>query len=308
LDQLLAGPMFCLAVLSLLLAAGVFHRLGHGDLTPFEANVILWGAVLLWPIFVIEGMLRCLLCRRPEMSPWRRLAVFVGVCLVPPFRLGGRAYADPDKVWLPTLGWTTVNQQLRFRLERWFSVPMVVVALLVLPLLAMEYFWLEPIRAHWGLSLLLDIGTAVIWLAFALEFVLLASVAESKALYCLHNWMDLAVVFLPLIDGLPLLRLVRLTGFLELQQAGRVFRLYRLRGLLAKIWRLCLLLEISQRLFGDYWQNRLKRLKALLAARQEEMADLRTEIAALEDMLAKEKARVRQAESQAARQVLPITF
>jgi hypothetical protein len=166
---------------------------------------------------------------------------------VPAVSSGGRAYADPETIWLPGLGWSRVDRDLRTRFERFFSVPMIVIALLVLPFLAMEYFWLETVRAHFGLSLLLDIGTSVIWLAFALEVIVMVSVADKKVRYCLTNWIDLAVVFLPLVDFMPLLRLLRLAGLVELGQVSRLGRLYRLRCLLFKLWRTVLLLEIMQR-------------------------------------------------------------
>jgi hypothetical protein len=282
LDRLLAPIMFYLAAVFLILAAGVIHRLGHIDLGALEADLILWGLVVLWPLFVLEGLLRLAVCRRPETSRWRRLAVFLGVCLFPPFRLGGRAYADVGTTWLPGLGLSKVDRILRIRLERFFSVPMIIIAFLVLPFLAMEYFWLETVRAHFGLSLLLDIGTSVIWLAFALEVIIMVSATEQRLRYCLANWMDLAVVFLPLLDFLPILRLVRMTELLELQQVSRLGRLYRLRGLISKIWRLLLLLELIQHLLGHYREKRLVRLKDLLAARLEEVGELRAEIAELE--------------------------
>src|SRR5262245_6732684 len=289
LDRLLGPSMFFLGVGVLIVAAGIIHRVSHGALSAFEAAVISWSVALAWPLFVLEGAVRLLVCRRPQMSRAGRVAAFLGVCLFPPLRLGGRAYADPGKVWLPGLGWTQVDQHLRGQLERFFSAPMMVIALLVLPFLAMEYFWLEPVRANFVLSLVLDIGTSVIWLAFALELIVMVSVAASKADYCVRHWVDVAIVFLPLVDFLPILRLMRLTGLLEFQQVGRLSRLYRLRGLVSRGWRAAVLLEVIQRLFGHYRENRLLRLKKLLAAREEEIAELRKEIAELEDLLSKEK-------------------
>jgi hypothetical protein len=37
---------------------------------------------------------------------------------------------------------------------------MIVIALMVLPFLAMEYFWLSQVRANFGQSLVLDVGTS----------------------------------------------------------------------------------------------------------------------------------------------------
>ena len=290
LDHHFTRPMFYLSAAVLVLIAGLIHRLGHGDLTGFEKAAIFWGLLLLWPIFILESFLRLVACRRPGTSWWRRLAVFLAVCLFPPFRLGGRSYADDTTIWFPRLGWIKVDRNLRTSLERFFSVPMIVIALLVLPFLAMEYFWLETVRADFGLSLLLDIGTSVIWLAFALEVIVMVSVADKKVRYCLTNWMDLAVVFLPLVDFMPLLRLLRLTRVVELGQISRLGRLYRLRGLLFKLWRTVLLLEIMQRFLGHYREKRLRRLQELLADRHEEIAALNKEIAELQDAQAKRAA------------------
>jgi voltage-gated potassium channel len=282
LDRLLGPLFFYLAVIFLILGAGVIHRLGRGSWTAFEADVMAWSLLTLWPVFVCEALLRLVACRRPGVLIGRRCAAFLMVCLFPPLRLAGRAYADSTRTWLPFLGWTTVDSHLRGRLERFISVPMMIVTVLVLPLLAMEHFWLEQVRGHFGLSLLLDVGTSAIWLAFALELIVMAGLADDKVQYCSHNWVNLAVVALPLFDFLPILRLLRLTRLLEVQQMGRLARLYRLRFLLVRIWRAVLLLEIIQRLLGNYRVRHLKRLKRQLAAREEEVACLRQEIAEAE--------------------------
>lgn len=296
LDRILGPLMFCLALTALILAAGVFHRLSHGDLSALEATALRWGILLVWPAFVLEGLVRLCVCRRPGTSLMWRLWCFFAVTVAPPLRLAGRAYANAGEIWLPRWGWTCVDQHLRNRLERLISLPMMLVALLVLPFLAMEYFWLEAVRAHFGLSLMLDIGTAVIWLAFALELIVMASLADDKTDYCLRHWMDVAVVTLPLIDCLPILRLLRLSSVLEVQQVSRLGRLYRLKGLVAKLWRAILVLEMIQRLFGRHREKRLERLKKSLAARQEELIDLQNEIAELENLLANEHARTASAE------------
>lgn len=289
LDRLLGPPLFYLSVAFLIFAGGTIHRLGHIAVTGVEGHALFWGLVLLWPVFILEALLRLVACRRSGLS-WRgRLAGLAAVVAFPPLRLGGRSYADAEKIWLPCLGWTTVDHHLRTRLEHFCSVPMIIIAVLVLPFLALEYFWLEQVRSHFLLSLLLDLGSSIIWLAFALELIIMVAVADSKLLYCLKHWIDVAVVLLPLIDFLPLLRLTRLIGVLEIQGVGRLSRLYRLRGLLSRGWRAVLLLEMIQRLFGPYRENRLGRLRKLLAAREDEIVDLRREIAELESTLAREK-------------------
>ncbi len=292
LDQALARPMFFLALLFLVIAAGVMHRVGTGpeEATDLEENVIVWALFLLWPFFLLDALVRFYV-RAGRESFRRRFLLGLLQCLLPPVRLAGRSYEDPERLWLPRLGWRHVDKELERTLERVFSVPMIIIALLVLPFLALEFFWEEQVRSHFGLDLFLDIGTSLIWMAFVLEFTVMASVAPKKLRYGMQNWMDLAVVVLPMVDFLPILRLLRLTRLLQLQQLSRLGRVYRLRGLLFKLWRALLLLELVQRLLGHTKERRLNRLQELLAAKEEELAELRREIGELEDQLAQENRR-----------------
>jgi voltage-gated potassium channel len=286
LDRFLGPTFFFLAAIFLVLAAGVIHRLGHSGASELELAVMYWGLLICWPLLAAEGFIRFLFCHRPATGLARRAATFVGVCFFPPLRLCGRSSADPARIWLPFLGWTAVDHHLRCRLERLFSVPMLIIAVLMVPLLVAEHFWLDQVRRQFVLLLLLDIGTALVWLAFALEFIVMVSLAESVTAYCLQNWLNLAVVCLPLVDFLPLLRLLRLSRLMELEQIARFSRLYRLRGLLTRSWRAILLLEMIQRLLGNYPERHLKHLRRRLAMREEEISDLRQEIAEIEKLLA----------------------
>ena len=247
-------------------------------------------------VLLAEALLRHFLCVRQDRA-WVRWLNLVFLVLAPPLRMGARSYADVTKLWLPVWGWCTVDRHLRRRLERFFSVPMMVIAFLVLPVLALEHFWAVQVRAHFVASLLLDIASSIIWMAFAAEFILMCSVADKKLRYCLQNWMDLAIVILPLLEFMPLLRLLRLGRLMELQQVTRLGRLYRLRGLWLKLWRAILLLEVLHRVIGNRKEKRLLRLKDLLAARLEELTDLRKEIEDLERELAVKSAEAKPAEA-----------
>jgi voltage-gated potassium channel len=286
-DRWLARPMFGVSVAFLLALGGFLHRAREGQESELEWQIMFWPVAVLWPIFIVEAAARMFLCRRGH-GFFLRLAYFLLFTAFPPARLGARCYADEKRMWLPTLGWAVVDKLLRRKLERFFSAPMIVVALMVLPVLAMEYFWSEQVRAHFGWSLALDIASAVIWMAFAVEFIIMVSVAPNKARYCFQNWMDMLVVALPFFDFMPLLRLLRLTRILQVQQLSRMGRLYRLRGLLFKLWRAILVLEMIQRLLGNHKQRRLKKLRELVVAREEELLELRSEIRELEQALAKE--------------------
>jgi hypothetical protein len=287
LDRFLAGPMFFLSLVYLAVAAGIIHRLGDGYFVQIEAEVMLWCLAGLSPIFIVEAWLRFFLTRT-QMSFWPRLGILLLVHVVPFVRMGLRAHADAGKLWLPWLGWQPVDRLLRRSLERFFSVPLILFALMVLPVLALEHFWEELVHEHFWLKLTLDIASSLIWMAFAIEFTLSVSIAEKKLLYCIQNWIDLAVVALPVVDFLPALRLWQLARLVQLNQLGKLGRLYRLRGLMLKAWRAFLFLEMIHRLLGNYKQRRLKSLRDQVAAREIELAELRQEIAELEQAILKE--------------------
>src|SRR5262249_3808177 len=156
---------------------------------------------------------------------------------------------------------------LRRTLERVFSVPMIFFALMVLPLLALEYFEAEKIRAEPVLALWLDVGTSVIWLAFAIELILMLAVSERPWRYGFLHWIDVAIVLLPAVELLPLFRLLRLGRILRLEQLLRWGRLHRLQALVARGWRAVLLLQVVQRLTGRSLDRQLKRLHDLLQAK-----------------------------------------
>jgi hypothetical protein len=87
---------------------------------------------------------------------------------------------------------------------------------------------------------------------------------------------------LPAVELLPVLRLLRLGRVLRLEQLLNWGRVHRLQALIARAWRAILLLQIVQRLIGRSPQRQLKKLKELLEAKEEEVADLRREIDDLE--------------------------
>ena len=272
-----AGLMFALSVLFLVLLSILLQRALRPDLNPLELPVLSALLGTLWLFFLADAGLRFL--RRDRSRPLgKAVRQLVLVCLVPPLRLTLRPAERPDQVWLPYLGWRTVDYELRERLDRAFSLPMIVFALLVLPVLAVEYYWGEWLQQHAGLVLLLDLCLSAIWLAFTVEFLLKLSIAESKLHYCKDHWLDLAIILLPVVQALPFARALRLGRLLRLDQLSRMNQLYRLRGLAAKAWRALLLLDVLRRLLTLSPERRLRQLESQLAAKEVEVERLRKEI------------------------------
>jgi voltage-gated potassium channel len=285
-EDRLAAPAFFLALAFLAVLAGVLHRLPRLDRGDPEAYLILGALALLWLAFLAEAALRFHLRDRARPA-WKALAAAAVCGLVPPLRLGCPGQALPGHLWVPVLGWRPIDARLRGTLERFFSVPMIVLAFMVLPLFVLECWWAEDVRAEPVLAWALDVGSGFIWLAFAVELILMVAVTDRPVRYCRQHWIDVAVVLLPVVEVLPLFRLLRLGRVLRLEQLLRWGRLHRLQALATRGWRALLLLQVVQRLTRRSPERRLRQLQELLQAKEEEVADLRREIRELAERIAR---------------------
>ena len=269
-DRALAGPMFGIAALVLLLLAGVRHvHETHPGLAAFCG----WGMLCLFPLFVFEYFVhRSLGSAHLRQNLW--------YCLLPPLRLGARDHATGRSIWLPIIGWQEVDEALQSRVAKAFSVPMIVIALMVLPLMAAEFAWANRLSESPRLALAAQTATGLIWLAFTLEFIVMISIVEKKLQYCRQHWVDLAVILLPLA---AFLRAARLGRLLRLQQLTRTARVYRMRGLLLKAWHSLLLLDAIDRIVRGSPEARLTKLHTMLAEKEQELQQIRDEIRRLQE-------------------------
>jgi len=266
LDHTFARPMFYISLASLLSFAVLLHFHERPEyFWIWCAGLVL--SALVWPCYVAEFVLA-----------WRagspRARERFWCCVLPPLRIAARDHETGQRVWFPQLKWQAVSRELRDRLERAGNIPMITIACLVLPLIAIEFQYAEQLENHPRWAGGLAAATALIWFAFAYEFVVMFSLAEKKFEYCKTHWLDLAIILLPLVAFLRALRLGRL---LRLQQLSRTARIYRMRGLAMRAWRALLVLEIVRRVLQGRPEQRLKRLDELILAKQQELTDLEAE-------------------------------
>ncbi len=292
LEDRLAAPMFALAVLFLMFLAAALQLTRASDEASWGGTtlrIVFAGLLLLWPIFVAEGVLRLWITPR-ERRTWKSLAAALAVGLAPPLRMGAYSRSRPQHLWLPGMGWRETDFDLQKTLERFFGGPMFFMALLILPILAVEYFWSDAVEAYPLLQIALRIAVSVIWLAFAIEFIIRFSAADEKLNYAFTHWVDLIVVVLPMLEFLPFLRLLRVTRLMRLQNVARMAKYYRLYGMAEKGWRGAVVLQVIQHWFSRSPQARLSRLQSHLEDTQHRMRALEQEadyyrrrIAALEN-------------------------
>ncbi len=274
-DRRLAPVMFSAAFSFLACLAGALHLHERAEYETVWLACNL-GMGLLYPIFVAESLWH--IAVRGTIH-WKTHLIH---CLLPPLRLAARDTATRSWIWMPHSGWLNVNDELRERIERSFTIPMIAIALLMLPMLAAEYFWSAAIANDLRLAATVDVLTLLIWMAFTFEFVVMISVVERKFDYCRAHWIDLAVICLPLV---AFLRAGRLGRLLRLQQLSRTARVYRLRGLATRAWRGLLLLNLVDRVMRTRPELHLRRLRRQLEVKEEEVRQLSATIAELESRL-----------------------
>jgi voltage-gated potassium channel len=277
-DRRLAAPMFA-ATLVLMMLLGA-----TAEWIRWNPDGIPWGIVgtlvAVYGLFAAEFLFH-LVRRDPH---WRRRLL---CCLAPPLRMCGRDYNSPRRVWIPLRGWVSPNPRLVVELERALSLPMIIMALMILPLLAVEHFWAEAIAESSTLRLAVSLATCAIWLAFAVEFFMMIAVVEKKLDYCKRHWLDIVIICLPFV---AFLRFLRVGQALRLQQISRVGRVYRLRGLTLRTWRSVLLLDLIARIVRISPEKQLARLRQTLEEKQTELELLRERIQELEREVAAKEA------------------
>jgi len=284
----LAPVFFWLAVVDLVALSGYIHRADERyGVTGFETLFIAAILVGIWPIIAVEAIVGLIL--RDRSRPlWPTLLRTVAIVLLPPARLG-MVSPITGEIWLPRLGWQRQGKDLLERLDRSFGLPLLVFALLVIPVLGAEYIWKDAVKENRFFSWALDACMAAIWVAFAAEFLLKLQASGTPFKYAKEKWLDAAIVLLPVLEfvltswasAAPIARLLRTTRAIAPDKLARMGQMYRLRGMGMKLWHALLALELVARVTGDTAAKRLKRLEARIAAAELELAELKDKAEAL---------------------------
>ena len=239
---------------------------------------------LLWPIFIAESVYH--LATRPWDRGHARFHFFsLTHALFPPLRLASRIVEMHRMIWLPVLGWFRPEPRIRRRLERAFSKPMIGIALLILPVLLLEFVFRDAVAEHRWLRALMHVAAGVIWFAFAAEFILMISIAQSKVQYIKRHWIDLVIVLLPLFSFLRMMQVVRTTKLARMANMSKLTKLtkaYRLRGTLLKTTRALVLLNVVNRYLERDPENRMAKLRQKLRNHEKDARLIRLEIARLQ--------------------------
>lgn len=262
-----------------------------------------WLEVLLRLVWVERGPSTC----GVERASFKRVAHLIAVALVPPLRPTLAPASMPAWNWLPGLGWRRTTRELARHVQRALGKPMLLIALLILPVLVVQLLLDDAIKEYEGLALGLDIAIRLIWLAFTVEFLLVLSVSPRKLEYAVTHWVDLVIILLPFVAFARTLRLVRAGQLLRAGQMTKLASTYRLRGLAVKTMQAVLMLRVLENVSGVMAKRRIEKIGETIARRREEIHDLQAERRELRADLAKrlwqrrrKRQRVRQKQGTAA--------
>lgn len=235
----------------------------------------------LWPLFVLEALFHWI-CRPWNGRTWRYQLFAAIHAACPPLRICPRIPELNGRIWLPGYGWRTSNDALSRELDRVFSIPMIVFALLIMPILLLENFFRSYVAGNEALRAGLHISTGIIWIAFTFEFIVKCSVSRRKVQYCKENWIDLLIILLPLVAFLRTFRALRLARLASLSYATRMSRVYRLRGVWMKAMRSLVVLDVVDLILRRNADKKLQHLREKQQHLEQALRDVRRQIRDLE--------------------------
>lgn len=234
------------------------------------------GMLFLWLAIIIEGLVGIRTAADGITRAFRRWLLIV---FIPPMRMAFSPAFPNREVWFPRLGWLPVSKHSFRTTERTMVMPMLLFTLSIVPIEIIERFFPHWVINHAWVSLALHLLGALIWIAFVVEFVLLLGLAPKPIQYCKRNWINILIILLPLAAFLRMLRLTRLARVLR---AGKMLRVYRLRGVYVRTMRVAILLSLFDRLLKRKPERYLSKLQEKIEEKRDELEALEADAAELQ--------------------------
>lgn len=206
----------------------------------------------------------------PDRKP--ALKRLILVVLLPAFRMVISPVRPNREVWLPAYGWREVSTVSVAEMEQRTAIPMLLATALIIPVLIVDFGLAEIVKESRPIQVTMAILMALIWFSFALEFIVMVSLAPKKLAYCKKHWINIVIIVLPLVAFLRSLQAFR---FLRVAKAGNLARAYRLRGLLTRSLKIALAFNLIERIMSLSPERYIASLDEKILEKEEELADLR---------------------------------
>jgi voltage-gated potassium channel len=280
-DTMVRPFFFFFSLLMLILAAVILNTISQN---PENLGVIIFQDLVVriyltgWVIYFLDFSILVLLARKTKTKLATSEFIFRFMAVVfPPIRLASRHIHKVELTWLPFYGWCKSNEGLKKHLRHRFSIPMIVIALLIIPVLLIEWKFYDEISAylHSDLSFWLDIVQGFIWMAFAFEFILMFSISNDKLEYTKQNWIDVLIILLPFISFIRTMRIIKIA------RLGQLARGYKLRGLLMKAKQGFIFASFFYRILTLKPNFQIKNIRKKLEKNQQEREKIEEELVEL---------------------------
>ncbi|TAF63918.1 MAG: hypothetical protein EAZ55_12485 [Cytophagales bacterium] len=242
-EKKMAPFMFWFSAATLVLLGIAVAKYWEADETPniYELDVIIF--LCMYPIFIIEYILLVYNGALTHLTRTERLT-YTFYSLIPQMRFGRKPSSFPHYIWLPYYHWCEVNESLFVNIKRRFVVPMLFISFFIIPILLIDLRYKEKIIEYIAdIDLYLAYFEAFVWLAFAFEFILLFSIAPIKLDYAKKHWIEIIIIFLPLLAAfLPSV------GFLRVLRLNNLVRVYRFKSVFTRFQQALMVASFMQRI------------------------------------------------------------
>lgn len=239
---------------------------------PRFRQIMLQGMIFLYGLILLEGMAHWL-------AGGRQLKQHLLYAVFPFMRLSFIDHVDGSHVWVVGMGWLKRTRLLERRLTSAFSVPMIGIALPIIPLIIIQLIWSQKVNTDLNLKFLMATATALIWIAFVFEFAVMFSVTTRKLKYCKEHWINMVIIGLPLIG---FLRIAALGGLIKVKQLAKTVSVLRLRGIFIRFLRALIVLGIIDRIMRRKPEQKIEKLEKLIEEKEEELEILRWEMSQIQ--------------------------
>ncbi|MEX2513853.1 MAG: hypothetical protein WD398_13190 [Cyclobacteriaceae bacterium] len=290
-DYLATPIMYFISLIMLLIISAIINNFSISEmgfqLNPFliKLGYFYW---VIWLLYVLDFLAIILLARKSKTK--MASSSFIIRCLglvFPPIRLGTRHLSKPNYIWIPFYHWAKCNEGLLNHIKQKFSLPMIIIALLIIPVILIEWQFHEQAAdmLQSDLSFILDMVQGFIWMAFTFEFILMISISNEKFEYAIKNWIDILIILLPFISFMRTFRVVKMARLSQLSRG------YKLRGLLMKARQGLFFASFFYRILTIRPDFQIKKLKKKLDKNHEERERLEEDLIKLFEVIQKQKKR-----------------
>lgn len=284
-DSMVTPVLFYIGFMLLMLAAALVNSLAGANSQTFTllfqepiGKIYMLGMLIFVGDFILMLYLSYKTRNKLAISEFIMRTVAL---LFPPLRLASRHIQNVNIIWIPFYGWSKCNEGLLKLMKRKFSIPMITIALLIIPVLLVEWKFYDEVAAYLNidLSFYLDMVQAFIWLAFAFEFIIMFSISNERINYVKKNWIDVLIILLPFIAFIRTLRIIKVARLTQMARG------YKLRGLLMKARQGFVFASFFQRILTIKPEYQIKNLRKKLDVNHKEREAIEDELIELFDAL-----------------------